>query len=263
MSETTAAYKAKHNFSTNFKEVVKIKLPSFFRAIGGIAVVCATLISCNNTPYTGPILTVDHVDRYLEATGEDTACLQDGFDSICIRVVPEKSSDTDDIAPTIEVHPTSLIYMFYYAEKPILRAERVMDTTAIVQELTGEPATNTNAPNLDGRRFKDWTLQIYYPEALLEADRGTTPETSGLDIRVGTGATLSAKKQNDLQIQDFTQINGLDGSRIAQFSIETAAQALTIQVDGLVSDHTATFYINAERVTSNENTGFLQLQPLQ
>lgn len=40
------------------------------------------------TPYTGPVLTVDDVDRYLGATGEDTVCLQDGFDSVCIKVIP-------------------------------------------------------------------------------------------------------------------------------------------------------------------------------
>ena len=142
--------------------------------------------------------------------------------------------------------------MFYYKEKPILRAERVMDTTQIIQELTGEPIANNNAHSIDSTIFKDWTIQIYYPDVFPEADRGTTPQTSGFDIRVGEGAKLSPKKQSDLQINDFTQINGLDGSRIVQFSIETEAQEITIQVDGLVPDHTATFYINADSVVLNE-----------
>ena len=54
---------------------------------------------------------------------------------------------------------------------------------------------------------------------------------------------------------DFTQINGLDDSRIVQFSIETEAQEITIQVDGLVRDHTATFHINADSLALNEGTG--------
>ena len=58
------------------------------------------------------------------------------------------------------------------------------------------------------------------------------------------------------------QIDGLDSSRIVQFSIETEAPEITIQVDGLVPEHTATFYINADSVASNEGTSSLQLQPL-
>ena len=46
------------------------------------------LASCTDTPYTGPMLTVDHIDRYLDATGDDTVCLQDGFDSVCLKVLP-------------------------------------------------------------------------------------------------------------------------------------------------------------------------------
>ena len=46
------------------------------------------LQGCTDTPYTGPILTVDHVDRYLDAKGGDTVCLQDGFDSVCLKVIP-------------------------------------------------------------------------------------------------------------------------------------------------------------------------------
>lgn len=44
-------------------------------------------VGCSEIPYTGPVLTVDDVDRYLDATGEDTVCLQDGFDSVCIKVI--------------------------------------------------------------------------------------------------------------------------------------------------------------------------------
>ena len=46
------------------------------------------LASCTDTPYTGPMLTVDHVDRFLDSTGGDTVCLQDGFDSVCLKVLP-------------------------------------------------------------------------------------------------------------------------------------------------------------------------------
>ncbi len=261
-SRTTTANLTEAITEAGFEATVKTKPLSLLRTIAVIAVVFASLIGCTDVPYTGPMLSVDHVDRYHESLGEDTICLHDGFDTICIRVVPEKR-DAAAYFPIIYAHPTNLIYMFYYEDKPILRAERVMDTTQIVQELTGEPIANDNAQSIDTTVFKDWTIQIYYPDSLPEADRGTTPETSGLDIRVGEGAKLSPKKQSDLQINDFTQINGLDGSRIIQFTIETEVQEITIQVGGLITDHTATFYINTDSVASNEDASSLQLQPLQ
>ena len=245
-----------------FEAVAKTK-PLSLKLIGTIGVVLFSLIGCTDVPYTGPMLTVDDVDRYLNSLGEDTVCLQDGFDSICIKVVPEKRDGEDDNIPIVHVHPTSLIYMFYYEDNPILRAERIMDTTQIAQELTDQLTVNSGTQDSSDTVLKDWTLQIYYPDAFPEADRGATPETSGLDIRVVEGMKIGTNKQKDLEIMNFTQINGLDDSRIVQFTIETEAQELTIQVDGLAADHTATFYINADSLTSNEGTSSLQLQPLQ
>ena len=244
-----------------FEAVAKTK-PLSLKLIGTIGVVLFSLIGCTDVPYTGPMLTVDYTDRYLESLGEDTICLQDGFDSICIKVVPEKKDEADNI-PIIHVHPTSLIYMFYYEDKPILRAEQVMDTAQITQELTGEPIANGSTQGIDINILKNWTIQIYYPKAFPEADRGTTPETSGLDIRIVEGMKIGTDKQKNLEIMNFTQIDGLDGSRIVQFAIETEAQEVTIQVDALVADHTATFYINADSVASNEGTSSLQLKPLR
>ena len=247
-----------------FEAIAKTK-PLSLKSIGAILIVLFSLIGCTDVPYTGPMLTVDDVDRYLNSLGEDTVCLQDGFDSICIKVVPEKRDGEDDNVPIVHVHPTSLIYMFYYEDKPILRAERVMDTTQITQELTDQLTANGGTQDgngIDSNVLRDWTIQIYYPDAFPEEDRGTTPETSGLDIRIVEGMKIGPNKQKDLEIKNFTQIDGLDSSRIVQFSIETEAPEITIQVDGLVPEHTATFYINADSVASNEGTSSLQLQPL-
>lgn len=258
-SRTTTAILTEAITGAGFEATIKTK--PLLRAIGAIAVVLASLTGCTDTPYTGPMLTVDDVNRYLNATGEDTVCLQDGFDSICIRVIPEKSADADGSVPIVHVHPTSLIYMFYYEDRPVLRAERVMDTAQITHELTDEPIRNV--PNIDSTVLKDWTIQIYYPEAFPEADRGETPETSGFNIRIVEGTKIETDTQKDIEIKDFQQINGLDGSRIVQFAIETEAQKITIQIDRLVANHTATFYINADSLTSNEDPSSLQLHPLQ
>ncbi|RKU16034.1 hypothetical protein C6503_13200 [Candidatus Poribacteria bacterium] len=248
--------------AAGFEAVTKTN-PLSLKSISAIAVVLFSLIGCTDVPYTGPMLTVDSVDRYLNSLGEDTICLHDGFDTICIKVVPEKRNGEDDNIPIVHIHPTSLIYMFYYEDQPILRAERIMDTTQITQELTDQPIANGNIQDSSNTVLKDWTIQIYYPDAFPEADRGTTPETSGLDIRIVEGMKIGADKQKDLEIKDFTQIDGLDSSRIVQFSIETEAQEITIQVDGLFTDHTAIFYINADSIASNEGNSSLQLQPLQ
>ena len=222
-------------------------------------IVLLSLIGCTDTPYTGPMLTVDDVDRYLESLDEDTICLDDGFDTVCLKVVPGKRGGEADNTPIVYVHPTSLIYMFYYEDKPILRAERVMDTTEIVQELTDQPIADGDTQDGSNIVLKDWTLQIYYPEAFPETERGATPETSGFDIRIVEGMKIDADTQKDLEIKDFTQIDGLDGSRIVQFAIETEAQEITIQVAGLVTDQTATFYINADNVAANAGNSSLQL----
>ena len=59
-----------------------------------VPILLLCIIGCSEVPYTGPVLTVDSVDRYLKSTGEDTICLQDGFDSICLKVVEDGSQDT-------------------------------------------------------------------------------------------------------------------------------------------------------------------------
>ncbi len=245
-----------------FEAVAKTK-PVLLKSISVLLIALFSLIGCTDVPYTGPMLTVDHVDRYFESLGEDTVCLHDGFDTICIKVVPEKSGDADVLVPVIYIHPTSLIYMFYYEGKPVLRAERIMDTAQIAQELTDEVVVDGNMQASTDIVLKDWTLQIYYPDAFPEAARGETPKTSGFAIRIVEGTKIGTNRQTDLKIKKFQQIDGLDGSRIVQFSIETEAPELTIQVGGLIPDHTATFYINADSLASNEDTSSLQLQPLQ
>ena len=52
-----------------------------------IFIVSLTVTGCE-LPYTGPILTVDDVDRYRHSVGEDTPCLLAGFDSICVKIIP-------------------------------------------------------------------------------------------------------------------------------------------------------------------------------
>ena len=247
-------------------EAVKKYLTLSLSLMGGILIVLFTIIGCSDVPYTGPTLSVDHVDRYLDAIGEDTVCLEDGFDTVCIKLLPGED-DVGDDAPIVHVHPTSISYVFYYEEEPILRAEREMDTTQIVQELIGagriQLPPNTGNQGAGSNVTGSWTIQIYYPDIFPEAKRGQTPETSGLDIRVVEGMKVGTNKRNDLVIKDFKQTDGLDGSRSVRFSVETNALEITIQVNDLVPYHTATFHISADDVASDGGSNTLELQPLR
>ena len=203
-----------------------------------IFIISVNLIGCD-VPYSGPMLRVNDVDRYLKSMGKDTVCVQDGFDSVCLRVVVQEAEKSEEDVPIIHVHPTGIMYEFYYEDRLILRAERAMDTTQIAQELidTGKVQLPLDAEQLgaggdeegngDGENVSEgWSIQIFYPPAFPEAERGLSPETSGFDIRVAEGMRFFADGRNDVEIKNFIQIDGLDNRRGVQFSIETEASAM-------------------------------------
>ena len=237
--------------------------------ISSLLIMLISIIGCSDVPYTGPTLTIGHVDQYLNAIEGDTICLQDGFDTVCVKLLldtTEIDPTNIDYTPTVHVHPTSLVYVFDYQGDPILEAKRLMDTTQIVQELvaTGraELPPNIDSPNNGNRRSvpEGWVIQIYYPDTFPEARRGRTLATSGLDIRIVEGKIIGTNRRADLKIGDFTQI---DGRRGVQFSVETEAAEITIQVNKLVPGNTATFHVSAESVESDDGTNILRLHPLQ
>ena len=256
---------------TGFK-IRKKNEPLALSLIGGILIILLGITGCSDVPYTGPMLTVGHVDQYLNAIEEDTVCLQDGFDTVCVKLLLDKTG-TDatsiDYTPTVHVHPTNIVYVFDYQGRPILEAKRLMDTTQIVQELVkaGRAQLPSNVGNLNNnnRNYvpEGWVIEIYYPDTFREANRGLTPGTSGLNIRIVEGKIIQTNRRRDLEIIDFTQIDKYDGRRGVQFSVETRASEITIRVGRLVPGNTATFHINADSVESDDSTNILQLHPLQ
>ena len=199
-----------------------------------IFILSVSIIGCE-VPYTGPLLSVNDVDQFLRSTGEDTVCVHDGFDSVCLRVVVrevEREQDTTP-APIIHIHPTGVMYEFYYEGRLVLRAERTMDTIEIAAELAAAgiadlPADSVllggdSSVNTDNA-FEGWRVQMYYPESFAEIYRGDTLETSGFEIRIVEGTQLLLHDtKKDLEITNFTQIDEADGVRIAQFDVETDA----------------------------------------
>ncbi|MYG05085.1 hypothetical protein F4167_00340 [Candidatus Poribacteria bacterium] len=173
-----------------------------------------------------------------------------------------------DSVPTVHVHSTNIVYVFNYQGRTILEAKRLMDTTQIVQELVeagkAELPSNVNLNGGDTNYIPEgWSIEIYYPSAFREANRGNTPETSGLDIRIAEGETIPINRQSDLKITEFTQINKNDGRRGVRFSVKTQTPEITIQVDGVVPANIATFHINGDSVEADNNQNILRLHPIQ
>ena len=263
IQETSCQHRAKTFTDTliGFKSMKCLKFLTTF------IILLFTVIGCSETPYTGPILTVDNVDRYLSSTGEDKICLQDGFDTICLKYTKVEADIQGDGAAYVHVHPASVAYIFYFEDTPILLAEKAMDTTEIVQGLVDSDRVqlppNSFAPNTGNANISEnWTLQIYYPPSFPEANRGRTPQTSGLDIRIAAGMKLRIYSSEELEMKNFTQINGADGTRGVQFSVDTENPEITIHVNGLISGYTAKFYVNADDVAADEDRSIFQLEPL-
>ena len=218
--------------------------------IGNILIILFSITGCSDVPYTGPVLTIDNIDTYLNATGVDTVCLQDGFDSVCVKLDLDKIEiDGADIgyAPTVHVHPENVAYVFEYEDTPILRARRSMDTTDLVQQLAAAGKVNVpaNGNNLNVAPIPEgWTIEIY--------------SKNPMNVRVVEGLMIDKNTDNDLVIKQRKQIE-----RGVQFSVETQGGEITIQVKGLVPRNTATFHISADNVDSDENTNIMKLVPLQ
>lgn len=218
--------------------------------IGSILIILFSITGCSEVPYTGPVLTINHIDTYLNATGEDTVCLQDGFDSVCVKLDLDKIEiDSADIGytPTVHVHPENVAYVFEYQGNPILRAKRSMDTTELVQKLEDAGKVNlpSNGNNLNVAPIPEgWTIQIY--------------STASMNVRVVEGLTIGTNRQKDLKI---TQTKPIDSG--VQFAIETKVAEITIQVKGLIPGNIATFHISADNINSDDNTNILKLEPIQ
>jgi hypothetical protein len=254
-----------------FEMMKKKSEPLALGLIGGILIMLFSITGCSDVPYTGQIVTVQHVDQYLSSIEQNTVCLQDGFDSVCIKLMlddVEVTGTSVDYTPIVHVHPTSLSYVFYYEGEPILRAKKGMDTTELVQELVNDgrvqlPADLNDLGNSGAQNnFEGWTIQIYYLDSTPPINRRLTLGNSGFDIRVVEGTRMLSHDRRDLRIRNFAENDGFGDSRGVQFSVETEASDLTIQVGGLVPGHTANFHISADGVESDSQTNILQLQPL-
>ena len=224
-----------------------------FSLIGSTLILLMSVIGCSDIPYTGPILSVDNVDSYLNTIKQDTICLQDGFDTVCVKLYPENIEvDLTDVGftPTVHVHPTNVAFVFEYQGEPILRARRSMNTETLVRELDDAGRLPSNGNNLNTNNLNTnnstsvpvgWTIKVY--------------STAPMNARVVEGLSIGSNKTNDLEISNVTQLE--DG---VQFAVETKAAEITVQLRDAIPNKTATFHISANSTTSDKNTNILLIE---
>ena len=116
--------------------------PFALKFIVGILMILFSITGCSDMPYTGSVLTVHEVDRYLVSTDGNAVCFQDDIDATCIGLGAE--ADTTN-GPTVHIYPERRLYLFYHEGNPILRAERVGDTSQ-----NGGGSNNGNNGNDNG-----------------------------------------------------------------------------------------------------------------
>ena len=241
------------------------------------------LIGCSDVPYTGPALTVDNVDRYLSTTGQDTVCLQDGFDSLCIKVIPGRvTAEGTSITPNIRIFENRIVYVFNYEHDPILESEQVINVTQ-GDNGNGNNGNNGNGNNGNGNNgngnngngnngngnngggttdiiqaLPGWVVSIYYPD-------GVRPENA-LPSLQGSGFNIIVLNQDDVDItanvSNFALTTTAHGDAF-QFFVPTDGDYITIQVKGLIPNHLATFIVDTrESGVSLEETEAFLITPL-
>ena len=134
--------------TTEGSQVVKQTELLSLKFVCGILIVLFSLIGCADNPYTGSTLTPGDVDKYI-TTFDDEVCLQTNTDSACLKLTPNRQNMDNVKVPVIHIHPQKLVYVFYHEGKQILRAERAVDTSEIVEALTTGTKPDPVPQNVD------------------------------------------------------------------------------------------------------------------
>ena len=134
------------------------------------------IAGCSETPYTGAMLTADDVDRYITSKDGETYCLVNGPDSACLTLMPTKIEPQHANAPIIHIYPQKIVYVFYREGVPVLTAEKVVDTTEIVEKLTEPEPEPEPAPEPEPEPSDPDDRQTPESEPEFEPDPVPEPE---------------------------------------------------------------------------------------
>ena len=242
--------------------------PLAVKFIMGILIILFSVTGCSDMPYTGSILTVNEVDRYLVSTDGRAVCFQDDFDSTCIKLTPEtENSRGATNASAIHIYPEKHLYIFYHEGKPILRAERAGDQGTQPSTPDGGGGDNGNDngdngnpddPNGDSNDDNDdnddndnpsnnsddghgWIIWVYYPD-------GAAPESPPTLTESGVTVTINGRQLTNDDITGFAQFIGPGDEKGIQFFYPTQSAELLdlkVRMEGVVdAEDTAKFNIN-------------------
>ncbi|RKU28670.1 hypothetical protein C6497_07875 [Candidatus Poribacteria bacterium] len=124
------------NMISELKARIKIQCLSLI-FITGTLIILFTIVGCSDTstPYTGTMPTSIDVSDYAISNTGGLYCIYNDTGSSCIDLIPLISTGSVDEGPIVHIYPERTLYLFYYEGKPIIRAERVGDTTELVKTL--------------------------------------------------------------------------------------------------------------------------------
>lgn len=121
-----------------------------FGFISSILLILFSIAGCSDSSdtgkivsYTGSMLTPADVDNYLISNRGGTYCIYSDTDSACIDLIPLVKGGVDTNGPIIHIYPEKTLYLFYHEGTPIVRAERIGDTTDFVDKL---PVSDQDPP---------------------------------------------------------------------------------------------------------------------
>ena len=124
-------------------------------------IILFSIVGCSDTstPYTGTMLTPVDVSDYTISNSGGIYCIYNDTDSSCIDLIPLVKNGTEGKGPIVHIYPEKTLYLFYYEGNPIVRAERVGDTSDIVKTLIdkdGDPPNgNPTSPDDPGNNPND------------------------------------------------------------------------------------------------------------
>ena len=186
--------------------------------ISGILIAFFSIVGCSDMPYTGSMMTTDDIDQYIVSPNDELVCIQNGTDSECLTLIPKDTEKADSIinGPIIHIYPERLVYVFYHEGEKIVQAEKVMDTTEIVETLTepkedppaptNEPASDTAGDDPNANNTSDDTQQQPQTPPNGGTQQSITPQQQPLPPPPPTsGATGASDDSNANHNSDDTQ----------------------------------------------------------
>ena len=124
-------------------------------------IILFSIVGCSDTstPYTGTMLMPVDVSDYTISNNGGIYCIYNDTDSSCIDLIPLVKNGTEGKGPIVHIYPEKTLYLFYYEGNPIVRAERVGDTSDIVKILIDKdgdpPNENPTSPDDPGNNPND------------------------------------------------------------------------------------------------------------